>query len=56
MSPEEQAALQARVRPLAADGRFEKYKSTQAFDSPPHRAQHGFALTESVVAVKPADR
>ena len=56
MSPEEQAALQARVRPLAADGRFEKYKSTQAFDSPPHRAQHGFALTESVVVVKPADR
>ena len=56
MSPEEQAALQARVRPLAADGRFEKYKSTQAFDSPPHRAQHGFALAESVVAVNPADR
>ena len=43
MSPEEQAALLERVQPIAADGRYEYYKSTQYFDSQPHRDQHGFA-------------
>jgi aryl-alcohol dehydrogenase-like predicted oxidoreductase len=37
-------ALLARVRPLAGDGRFEGFKSTQVFDGPYHRTQHGFAV------------
>jgi len=31
-----------RVRPVAGDGRFEVYKSTQFYDSGYHRDQHGF--------------
>ena len=42
MTTEEQEALLARVRPVAADGRFEYYKSTQHFDAKVHRDQHGF--------------
>jgi uncharacterized protein len=43
MPPGEQAALAARVRDVATDGRFELFKSTQTFDGPVHRRQHGFA-------------
>jgi aryl-alcohol dehydrogenase-like predicted oxidoreductase len=43
MSNTEQAALAERVRPFATDGRFEQFKSTQNFDGPVHRRQHGFA-------------
>ena len=39
----EQSALAERVRPFATDGRFEQFKSTQNFDGPVHRRQHGFA-------------
>jgi aryl-alcohol dehydrogenase-like predicted oxidoreductase len=39
----ETAALLEKARPLAGDGRFERFKSTQAFDGPHHRRQHGFA-------------
>jgi aryl-alcohol dehydrogenase-like predicted oxidoreductase len=39
----EQAALTEKVKPFAADGRFEQFKSTQVFDGPVHRRQHGFA-------------
>ena len=42
MSAGEQEALLRRVRPVAGDGRLEWYKSTQLFDSGPHRDQHGF--------------
>jgi predicted aldo/keto reductase-like oxidoreductase len=35
-------ALLARVEPVASDGRFEVSKSTQLFDGPYHRKQHGF--------------
>ena len=42
MSDQEQAELLHRVRPVAADGRCEWYKSTQFFDAPIHRDQHGF--------------
>jgi uncharacterized protein len=38
----ERAELLARVRPVATDGRYEWFKSTQYFDSPLHREQHGF--------------
>ncbi len=39
--------LIARVRAVAGDGRHERFKSTQLFDGPYHRAQHG--LTEKDV-------
>jgi uncharacterized protein len=43
MSAADQAALTERVKDVAADGRFELFKSTQMFDGPVHRRQHGFA-------------
>ena len=43
MSESEQAALAERVKPFATDGRFEQFKSTQNFDGPVHRRQHGFS-------------
>jgi aryl-alcohol dehydrogenase-like predicted oxidoreductase len=43
MSRDEQTALSARVRDVASDGRFELFKSSQMFDGPVHRRQHGFA-------------
>jgi predicted aldo/keto reductase-like oxidoreductase len=43
MSEAEKAALLARVEPEAGDGRHELFKSTQAYDGPVHRAQHGFS-------------
>jgi uncharacterized protein len=42
MTDAEQSALADRVRPFATDGRFEQFKSTQNFDGPVHRRQHGF--------------
>ncbi len=44
MTAEEMQALQDRVKPFATDGRFEWSKSTQNFDGPYHREQHGFAV------------
>ena len=38
---EELARLLAKVKPVAGDGRHEHFKSTQVFDSPYHRKQHG---------------
>jgi len=43
MTAAEQTALLARVRDVALDGRFELFKSSQTFDGPVHRRQHGFA-------------
>ncbi|HEY7509443.1 MAG TPA: aldo/keto reductase [Vicinamibacteria bacterium] len=42
MSDAEKAALLDRVREVAGDGRFELFKSSQTFDGPHHRRQHGF--------------
>jgi predicted aldo/keto reductase-like oxidoreductase len=42
MSETERTALVERVREVAGDGRFELFKSSQAFDGPHHRRQHGF--------------
>jgi aryl-alcohol dehydrogenase-like predicted oxidoreductase len=42
MSTAEQTALADKVKPFATDGRFEQFKSTQNFDGPVHRRQHGF--------------
>jgi uncharacterized protein len=43
MSSNEQTALAERVKAVASDGRYEQFKSTQNFDGPVHRGQHGFA-------------
>jgi hypothetical protein len=48
MSAEEMDRLRARVKAVAGDGRHERFKSTQFFDGPYHRKQHG--LTEKDVA------
>ncbi len=40
----ERTALLERVREEAEDGRHELFKSTQTFDGPHHRRQHGFAV------------
>jgi len=42
MSKDETEALLARVKPVAGDGRLEPSKSTQNYDGPYHRRQHGF--------------
>ena len=42
MSDAEMQALVARTRGVASDGRYEWFKTTQYFDSGPHRRQHGF--------------
>ncbi|HEY2783662.1 MAG TPA: aldo/keto reductase [Fimbriiglobus sp.] len=42
MTTAEEVALLARVRPHVTDGRHEQHKSTQFFDGPFHRMQHGF--------------
>jgi hypothetical protein len=42
MPKPESDALLARVELVAGDGRFEWSKSTQNFDGPYHRKQHGF--------------
>ncbi len=42
MSDVEIEALVARTRAVAGDGRYEWFKTTQQFDSAPHRRQHGF--------------
>ena len=44
MTAAEMNALRDRVREHGADGRHELFKSTQVFDGPHHRKQHGFAL------------
>ena len=42
MTREEMASIEARVKPVAGDGRYELFKSTQVFDGVVHRRQHGF--------------
>jgi hypothetical protein len=42
MSEAQQNALRERVKAQAGDGRHELFKSTQHFDGPHHRKQHGF--------------
>jgi aryl-alcohol dehydrogenase-like predicted oxidoreductase len=42
MPEAERTALLERVREFAGDGRFELFKSSQTFDGPHHRKQHGF--------------
>jgi predicted aldo/keto reductase-like oxidoreductase len=42
MSSEEMQALRSRCAEWAADGRFELFKTSKAFDGPIGRKQHGF--------------
>ncbi|KFA90262.1 aldo/keto reductase [Archangium violaceum] len=42
MTKEEMAALRNRVAPLAADGRFELFKTTAVYEGNEGRQQHGF--------------
>jgi aryl-alcohol dehydrogenase-like predicted oxidoreductase len=42
MTEAERTALVDRVRDVAGDGRYELFKSSQTFDGPHHRKQHGF--------------
>jgi uncharacterized protein len=44
MQPAEMQALRDRVRPVAADGRFELYKVSLKYDNPEARQTHGFPL------------
>lgn len=44
MSDASKAVLLSKVADVAGDGRFERFKSTQDFDGPHHRKQHGFAV------------
>jgi hypothetical protein len=43
MSVDERAAVEAKVRPYAGDGRYELFKTSKVYDSKHHRKQHGFA-------------
>ncbi len=47
MGEAERAELLSRCRPEATDGRHEWYKSTQYFDSKPHRDQHAFPSVQA---------
>jgi hypothetical protein len=44
MREAEPSAMAGKVKPFATDGRFEQFKSTQNFDGPVHRKQHGFTV------------
>ena len=44
MADDQKAVLLSNVADQAGDGRYERFKSTQAFDGPHHRKQHGFAV------------
>ena len=54
MSEAAQKEMLALVKPLATDGRFEWFKSTQYYDSGYHRDQHGFPPIGHVSG-KPSD-
>lgn len=50
MSAEEMEALRRRVADVAADGRFELYKTTAKHEGDPGRKQHGYPSQEEVAA------
>jgi predicted aldo/keto reductase-like oxidoreductase len=52
MSPQEMQALRERVKPEAADGRFELYKLSLKFDNPEARLAHEFPLDMQSAEVK----
>ncbi|QDV72315.1 aldo/keto reductase [Botrimarina mediterranea] len=44
LSADEQSAILAKTKDVAADGRYELFKTSKEFDGPYHRKQHGFAV------------
>ena len=48
MTAAEMQALRTRCAPLAADGRFELYKTSKKYDANEGRVQHGFPKKEEV--------
>ena len=48
MTAEEMDALRARVARVAADGRYELYKTTTHFDAKVGREQHGYPPREDL--------
>jgi aryl-alcohol dehydrogenase-like predicted oxidoreductase len=48
MTPAEMDALRMRVAKVAADGRFELYKTSMKYDGAPGREQHGFPPKDEV--------
>ncbi|MDP9037171.1 MAG: aldo/keto reductase [Myxococcota bacterium] len=48
MRPEDMQALRERVRPAAADGRLELYKTTTHYDAKIGREQHGYPSKEEL--------
>jgi aryl-alcohol dehydrogenase-like predicted oxidoreductase len=54
MTPEEMNTLRERCRAKAADGRYELYKVSLAFDNPQARLAHAFPLDEASKEVKEA--
>ncbi|CAN5307657.1 MAG: aldo/keto reductase [Pyrinomonadaceae bacterium] len=48
MNAQELAALRAKVAPMAADGRFELYKTSKKYDGATGREQHGFPTAEDL--------
>jgi aryl-alcohol dehydrogenase-like predicted oxidoreductase len=48
MSEEEMQSLRERVRPIAADGRLEWYKTTKYFDAKVGREQHGYPTEQEL--------
>jgi uncharacterized protein len=54
MTPDEMQSIRERCRPKAADGRYELYKVSLAFDNPQARLAHGFPLDDKNMEVKEA--
>ncbi len=52
MEQEERNALEARVRPVAADGRLELYKTSLKYDNPEARLAHEFPIDTQQKEVK----
>jgi hypothetical protein len=52
MRPDQMQSLRDRCRPMAADGRFELYKVSLAFDNPEARVAHGFPVDPTQREVK----
>ncbi len=48
MNTEQLQAVRDKFAPLAADGRFELYKTSKKYDGAPGREQHGFPPEEQL--------
>ncbi len=48
MTDDEKNALRERCRAMAADGRYEKFKTTKAYDGDVGREQHGYPLSKEL--------